>query len=262
MPEAAPVASAAGAVTWLGHSTVLVELDGVRLLTDPVLRGRVGHLRRAPSIGSPPADVDAVLVSHSHFDHLDPPSLARLGRDQRIVVPVGAGRPLERRGFRRVEQVRAGEELRIGAVVVRATHAEHPGRRYGALGPPWRGAGGPRALGYVVTGRRVVYFAGDTDLFTGMSDLAPGLDLALLPVWGWGARVGRGHLDPWRAAHALRLLRPRAAVPIHWGTLAPIWWRAGSATGAEPALAFRRLARQVAVDVDVRVLTPGAGTWL
>lgn len=262
MPDGPAAAAGAGTVTWIGHSTVLVELDGVRLLTDPVLRGRVAQLRRRPRLGPPPAALDAVLVSHAHFDHLDPPSLARLGRDQRIVVPEGAGRPLRRRGFRRVEQVRAGEEIRVGAVLVRATPADHPGRRYGALGPPWRGGESSRALGYVVTGRRTVYFAGDTDLFAGMSDLAPALDLALLPVWGWGPRVGPGHLDPLRAAQALRLLRPKVAVPIHWGTLAPLWRRPSSASAEAPAMAFQRHARDVAPSVEVRILPPGGGTVL
>jgi L-ascorbate metabolism protein UlaG (beta-lactamase superfamily) len=249
-------------VTWIGHSTVLVELDGVRLLTDPVLRGRVAQLRRAIPPGPPPAGVDAVLVSHAHLDHLDPPSLARLGRDRRIVVPEGAGFPLRWRGFRQVEQVRAGDEIRIGPVVVRATYADHPGPRYGALGPRTRGGGAPRALGYVIAGRRLVYFAGDTDVFAGMSDLAPGLDLALLPVWGWGRRVGPGHMDPLRAAQALRLLRPRLAVPIHWGTLFPLWRRAAPGSLAEPAQAFRRHARELAPSVEVRVLPPGGSTAL
>jgi L-ascorbate metabolism protein UlaG (beta-lactamase superfamily) len=237
LPDAPP-----GRATWLGHSTVLIEVDGVRVLTDPVLRDRVAHLRRASPTGRAPAAVDAVLVSHGHRDHLDAPSLARLGRDRRIVVPEGTGAPLRRRGFRSVQEVGAGQEFRIGAVAVQATPAAH----------------GRRALGYLVAGSRRVYFAGDTDLFAEMSDLAPALDLALLPVWGWGRRVGPGHLDPPRAARALGLLRPRVAVPIHWGTLAPIWWRAGSST--EPALAFLRHARQVAPFVEVRVLAPGGST--
>ena len=80
-------------ITWLGHSTVLVELDGTRVLTDPVLRDRVAHLRRTK-----PADagmlyaLDGVLVSHLHYDHLDSPSLERLGRSVPVVVPRGAGR--------------------------------------------------------------------------------------------------------------------------------------------------------------------------
>jgi L-ascorbate metabolism protein UlaG (beta-lactamase superfamily) len=236
--------SGLGKVTWLGHSTALIEMDGVRVLTDPVLRGRVAHLRRVPATGSVPKNVDAVLVSHAHRDHLDVPSLARFGRDLRIVVPEGAGRALRRRGFRQVGEVAAGQEVRVARVVVRATRANH----------------GAHAVGYVVGGSRLVYFAGDTDVFAEMSDLAPGLDLALLPVWGWGRRVGRGHMDPRRAARALQLLRPRVAVPIHWGTLAPLWWRTASRSSAEPALAFERLAGELAPSVDVRVLPPGSST--
>jgi L-ascorbate metabolism protein UlaG (beta-lactamase superfamily) len=239
---------------------VLVEVDGVRLLTDPVLRGRVAQLRRAPPLGGVPAAVDAVLVSHAHFDHLDLPSLGRVGRERLIVVPVGVARSLWRRGFRHVEQVRAGDEVRVGPVVVRAVPADHPGGRYGALGPPWGRREAPPALGYVVAGRRLVYFAGDTDLFPGMEELAPGLDLALLPVWGWGHGVGAGHLDPLRAARALALLRPRLAVPIHWGTLAPFWWRSGAAASAEPATAFRQHAQKLAPGVEVRILPPGGAT--
>jgi L-ascorbate metabolism protein UlaG (beta-lactamase superfamily) len=111
----------------------------------------------------------------------------------------------------------------------------------------------------VIAGERRVYFAGDTDLFAEMAVLAPELDLALLPVWGWGPKVGPGHLDPVRAAEALRLLQPRMAVPIHWGTLAPFWKRARG-LAAEPALAFQRHAREVAPDVEVRVIPPGGMT--
>lgn len=223
---------------------MVIDLDGVRVLTDPVLRGRVAHLRRVPPSGAVPRDVDAVLVSHAHRDHLDVPSLARLGRDQRIVVPEGAGRALRRRGFATVHELAVGQEIKVAAVGVRATRANH----------------GARAVGYLVGGSRLVYFAGDTDVFAEMSELAAGLDLALLPVWGWGRRVGPGHMDPRRAARALQLLRPRVAVPIHWGTLAPLWWRTASRSSAEPARAFERLAREVAPSVDVRVLRPGGST--
>jgi L-ascorbate metabolism protein UlaG (beta-lactamase superfamily) len=113
------------------------------------------------------------------------------------------------------------------------------------------------ALGYVVTGSRRVYFAGDTDLFPGMAELGP-LDLALLPVAGWGPRLPPGHLDARRAAEALRLLAPATAVPIHWGTYSPISkLRTSAAARREPADEFARLAAQLAPTVAVHVLAPG-----
>ena len=98
-----------------------------------------------------------------------------------------------------------------------------------------------------------MYFAGDTDLFDGMAALAP-LDVALVPVSGWGPKVGPGHLDPSGAAQALTLLRPTIAVPIHWGTYAVAWSERGDAS---PAERFAREAATVAPDVDVRVLQVG-----
>lgn len=235
-------------ITWLGHSTVGIELDGVTLLTDPVLRRQVGHLRRDAS-ASPPERPDAILVSHMHYDHLDVPSLVRVGRDVRLVVPRGAKRFL--RGFRAVEETEPGTTLEIRGVTVDVVEAVHDGRRrpLGAWAP---------ALGYVLRGTRSVYFAGDTELFDGMAALAP-LDAALLPVSGWGAKVGPGHLDPEGAATALTLLRPAVAVPIHWGTYGVAWRRRGDRTPAEE---FADRARELAPEVDVRILPVGGSLEL
>ena len=99
---------------------------------------------------------------------------------------------------------------------------------------------------------------GDTDLFDGMEGLVDDLDVALIPIWGWGATLGRGkHLDPQRAAEAARRLAPRIAVPIHWGTYRPLHRGARARFLTEPAEAFARAAAEVAPDVDVRVLQPG-----
>src|SRR5262249_19799049 len=113
------------------------------------------------------------------------------------------------------------------------------------------------ALGYRLTGSKRVYFAGDTDLFPEMAELAP-LDLALLPVAGWGPRLPPGHLDARRAAEALRLLEPGTAVPIHWGTYSLITKRRQSDGAVRaPAEEFRRLAAELAPEVDVHVLAEG-----
>ena len=238
-------------IVYVGHATVLVELDGVRVLTDPVLRRRVLHLRRHTL---PRADalsgLDAVLISHAHWDHLDVPSLARLGGTPRAIVPRGAARLLRRSRFSEVVELDVGESTEVGGLTVTATRAEHDAGR----GP--LGVRAP-ALGYRLTGSKRVYFAGDTDLFGEMAELAP-LDLALLPVAGWGPRLPPGHLDARRAAEALRLLEPRIAVPIHWGTYSLITKRRPSeAAVREPAEEFRRLAAELAPGVDVHVLAEG-----
>jgi L-ascorbate metabolism protein UlaG (beta-lactamase superfamily) len=116
------------------------------------------------------------------------------------------------------------------------------------------GPTGP-ALGYVVEGERRVYFAGDTDMYAEMADIeAP--DVALLPIWGWGPRLGPGHMNPRRAAEAAALLRARMAVPIHWGTLHPMGLR--RLMPNEPAVQFAAAAAELAPTTDVRVLQPGA----
>jgi L-ascorbate metabolism protein UlaG (beta-lactamase superfamily) len=238
-------------ITWLGHATVLLELDGARLLTDPVLIKRLMHLKRvaAPVDESLLSDLDAVLISHLHYDHLDLRSLRMIGRAVRIVVPIGAGEFLRERGFSHVTEVGVGGEVEIGGATIRPTPAEH-----GSKWSPFSER--PRAMGYVVDGSARVYFAGDTDLFDGMSALAP-LDVALLPVAGWGPRVPAGHLDPRRASQALTLLRPRVAVPVHWGTYRRIALPRSAEQMREPADEFVRLAGEVAPDVDVHVLPVG-----
>ncbi len=236
-------------VVWLGHATVVIDLDGTKLLTDPVLRPRIAHLRRSWA-ADPHAlrGVDAVLVSHVHFDHLDLPSLEKLERSVPVVVPRGAGGLLRRRRFEHVLEVAAGEELRIGAVTVVATEAEHDADR-GPLGTK------APSLGYLVRGSRSVYFAGDTDLFGGMAEICPGLDLALLPIAGWGPKTGPGHLDPRRAAEALRLLRPQTCVPVHWGTYHPLNWNAARRVAMELAPEeLRRAAAELVPEVRIEVL--------
>lgn len=233
---------------------MLIEMNGVRILTDPVLRDRVGFIGRRSTRVDPRRlrDVDAVLISHMHHDHLDLPSLRRLGRNTRLIVPEGSGAVLRRAGMHKIEEMRVGDYTAVDSISIGATYAEHDGYRapFGPTGD---------CLGYVLHGESTVYFAGDTDLFPEMESLAGQLDLALLPVWGWGPTLGEGHLDPERAAESLSLLRPRAAMPIHWGTFAPIWlnWSMPRYL-SDPPHAFADYASHYAPDVDVHVVDPGS----
>jgi L-ascorbate metabolism protein UlaG (beta-lactamase superfamily) len=245
-------------LTYVGHATVLIAMDGLRVLTDPVLRHRVLHLRRRGGVAVPGVEpVDIVLVSHSHYDHLDRRSLARLPRGTRIVAPRKLAGLLRRTGDLDVIGVDRGDEVNVGPARITAMHAQHDGRRR-PLGPD---AG---ALGYLIEGTSTVFFAGDTELFEGMATVGEaGIDVALLPIWGWGSKLGAGHMDPRSAAEALRLLRPQVVVPIHWGTLAPAGWpSARSGHSDDPPAAFLRHAAELAPDVEVAIIEPGGSLQL
>ncbi|MCW2957570.1 MAG: hypothetical protein JWP18_373 [Solirubrobacterales bacterium] len=234
--------------TWLGHATVLLEVRGVRLLTDPLLRPRLAHITRRV----PPVDplslgrIDAILISHVHHDHLDRPTLRALGSHIPIIAPRGAAASL--RALGPVRELESGGTTDVLGVTVTATDAVHDAaRRPGGRKVP--------SLGYVVD--EDLYFAGDTDRFDAMADLAP-LELALLPVWGYGPTLGPGHLDPERAAEATALLRPRLAVPIHWGTYFPLpLGLRGHRLLHEPPRTFAARAAQLAPASRVVVLEPG-----
>ncbi|PRZ41078.1 L-ascorbate metabolism protein UlaG (beta-lactamase superfamily) [Antricoccus suffuscus] len=254
---------------FLGHSTVRIDLPGRVILTDPVLTARVGPLRRvcAPLRRVDWAGVDTVLISHLHGDHLHLPSLRQLGTDVRIVVPRGAGPWLTGHGFTNVEEISPGESITDAGLELTAIRADHAAHRWGP-----RLHVGPSAppIGYLIkaNGTRT-YYAGDTDLVHEMTEIgeqAARLDVALLPVWGWGPNIGPGHLDPQRAATAARLLAPRFAVPVHWGTLAvPGLCRVPGGVGshmrallAEPPRQFAAAVSRLGLDTTVAIAEPGA----
>ena len=241
-------------ITYVGHASILIELDGVRLLTDPLLRGRVLHLRRSTRLAQDftRQEISAVLISHTHQDHFDLPSLERLGKDTHIILPKETGRRLEKRGFRNIQECAIGEEIELGPLTVQATYAKHRKSRLARDACQ-------ECFGYLVRGTHKVYFAGDTDLFEEMDQIGEeNLDVALLPVWGWGPRLIPGHLDPHRAALALRQLKPRIAIPIHWGTLYPLGFIPSRANFLrDPPHRFNKYAERLAPEVQVVILQPG-----
>jgi L-ascorbate metabolism protein UlaG (beta-lactamase superfamily) len=237
-------------ITYLGHSTLLIEVDDVRLLTDPLLRPRVAHLKRtAPSVPTDElAATDLVLVSHAHHDHLDVPSLRRLpGKPQVLCPPAGAA-PVARAGME-PKTMRPGDLVQTRGLRVEAVPADHDGRR-------WPISSDRDALGFVISGSTgSVYFAGDTGFFDAMAERR-GVDVALLPVAGWGPKLGPGHLDPRAAARAAALIEPRIAIPIHWGGYRRMLMRSGGAADA-PARRFAAFLAELAPQVVAEVLRPG-----
>jgi L-ascorbate metabolism protein UlaG (beta-lactamase superfamily) len=241
-------------LTFLGHSTVLVDLDGVRVLTDPLFGHMgAGSIRRQVPAVAPEGllGLSAVFISHGHWDHLDLASLRALPGQPAFIVPAGLGRVVSKAARGPVHELRAGDRLQIGGLTLEAVHAQHSRRR--SLFTTAEGA-----LGILIIGSTSVYFAGDTDLFEDMANLAGRVDVALLPVGGWGPRLGRGHLDPRRAAEATVRIRPSIAMPIHWGTLYPLGLRRLARRRFEsPGEAFRKAVAARGQGVDVRILQPG-----
>lgn len=205
-------------VTWLGHSTVVLDLDGVRLVADPLLRRNAGILRRR---GAEPQretwhGADAVLLSHLHHDHAEVPSLRLLGGVPILTASDNAHwatrKGLVGRGIAEGEWTPVGG----GAVEVRLAPAIHAARPM-----PHR----PNAAnGHLVRGPSgIIWVAGDTELFPEMeqlTELAGGpIDVAILPVGGWGPRLSAGHMGPEEAAVACRLTQASVVIPVHFKTL-------------------------------------------
>jgi len=246
-------------VTWLGHATAVAELGSTRVLFDPLFRSRA---RRA-------GKVDAVLITHSHVDHLNRWSLKAIDRDCHLVVPRGAKPIVADLGFAQVSELTVGDELAIGELEITAVETRHDQGR-------WRKSSSPEALGYVVRGPGVdgqhatVHHAGDVDFsdHSVFDDLGKrfAIDASLLPIGGmlpvWYYRLRRSaldrgvHIDPDCALDIYERLGARALVPVHWGT---VNLRLGFPSMPRKRLEKIAAARQVA---GVQVLAHGGSLAL
>lgn len=213
-------------VTWLGHSTILVEVDGHRILTDPVWGERASPLSTvgpqrwyAPLLALkelPP--VDAVVISHDHYDHLDAPTLTAMKDwDTTFIVPLGVGAHLEYWGVpaSRIIELDWWERTKVKGLEIVATPSRHASGRfvtdtnatlwasYALLGPTHR-----------------VWFSGDTGLFPAMRDIGERLgpfDLTMIESGEYGSAWPDWHLGPEQAVTAHQLVRGRVMLPVHWG---------------------------------------------
>ncbi|GAA0314013.1 MBL fold metallo-hydrolase [Streptomyces polychromogenes] len=219
-----PVAPGETCVTWAGHASWVVRTGGLTVLTDPVWSRRI--------LGTPPRmtppgvrweelpPVDAVVISHNHFDHLDAPTLKRLPGDTALFVPAGLARWCRRRGFRRVTELDWWESAELGGVRFDFVPAHHWSRR--SLLDTCRTLWGGWVLTDRAGGGNTVYFAGDTGYghwFREIGHRHPGIGLALLPVGAYAPRwwLRDVHTDPEEAVRACLDLGARRMAPMHWG---------------------------------------------
>ncbi len=212
-----------GRVSWAGHASALIEIDGVTVLIDPVFGRVFPFIRRlAPaawSVATLP-HVDAVLVSHGHYDHLDAGTLARLVDrfpEALFVTPRGLARALPRACRRRVIELSWWQATRLRGVDLCLVPAQHWHRR--SVNDMNRALWG----GWVVRGSSSVYHSGDTGFFGGFEAIGrafPDLDLAILPIGAWAPRwfMAMQHMDPDGTVEAFRLLGARECLAMHWGT--------------------------------------------
>lgn len=240
-------------VTFLGHATILIEINGLRILTDPFIRNSVAHLKReAPPVKKEFLEnIDLVLLSHHHQDHLDFKSLKRINPP----LVVGGPKTKEVLGKRNITAIDLfeGDVFSFKGVEIKSFKANHP---HSKTLPFKRTSGVP--VGFIVEGNKKVYFAGDTDLFPEMGELSKeAIDLAALPIWGWGPKLGTGHLDPKRAALATELIQPKIVIPIHFGTYFPRLLKNGRDTLTSKGPEFREAVVNSTAKSEVFVLKPG-----
>jgi L-ascorbate metabolism protein UlaG (beta-lactamase superfamily) len=253
-------------LAWLGHSTVVIDLDDVRVVADPLLHPHAGLLRRWSEHPGDEhwRDAHGVLLSHMHHDHAHLSSL-RLLRDVPIYTAEESAAWLRRKGLHRAVGLRQlvsavdgwtrlpGSEVEVG--LVEAVHHSRP--------MPFR----PNAAnGHLLRGSDTgVWVAGDTSLFAGMNDLPDllgrSVDLAVVPVGGWGPRLSPGHMDPAQAALACATVGARWALPVHWGTLhPPLFQHFGTSWLQDPGERFVRALQHHAPQCTPVVLRPGEST--
>ena len=231
---------------WIGHATVLIEMADRWILTDPNFSGSVGmvvHRKVAPGVDLDALpEIDWVLISHAHLDHLDHPSLRRVGEQAAVATPPGAAAALPKIPFRRVAPLGAWQSVEQEGVRITAVPVRHGDARWG-LDAIYRH---DAHTGYVVEySGLTVFFAGDTgydpQFFKQIGLRFPKIDLALIPVGPAGSRFFRplmrsAHVNPAEALRIFDEVHARWMIPIHFGT----FFQASPAEMAEIRAAIRK----------------------
>jgi N-acyl-phosphatidylethanolamine-hydrolysing phospholipase D len=256
--------AAAPALTWIGHATFLMQLDGVNILTDPHWGDRTSPVsfagpRRLLPPGVPFDDlppIHAVVISHDHYDHLDLDTVTRLARRHAptFFVPLGLKAWFADAGIDNVVELDWWESSRVGALTITCTPAQHSSGRSVLLTDQNRRLW---SSWVIASGRRRFYFAGDTGYFAGFAEIGRRLgpfDIAALPIGGYSdyRHHHPNHVSPEETVRALQDVRGRLLVPMHWGT-----FELNREPYREPPDRLLREAQRQGLEESIAVLSPG-----
>lgn len=237
-------------ITLIGHSTVLIQLDGLNIITDPIFSERI--LRFAKRYMEPgiPFEklpkIDAIVISHEHYDHFDKPTLEKFDKNIPIIISKDLKNKAANLGFQDIREIGWWESTKMNGIKITALpvkhHLSHPSS-------------------YIIEGTKTVYFAGDTGLNGYFEEIGQkfNIDVALLPIGAYKAHLAppgfdlrRVHMNPEDAIIAQDRLKAKVIVPIHWGvfkiTAEPI---------EEPRQLMEEIIKEQNLDSKVKILEPG-----
>lgn len=245
-------------LTYIGHATVLIRLDDLNIITDPMFSDYIGgfakryvkpgmEFERLPGI-------DAIIISHEHYDHLDKPTLEKFLKDIPVITSKGLGEKIRRLGFTDVRELSWWESTTIKNVTITATPASHILSKISS---------------YVIEGSTTVFFAGDTGLFDGFKEIGQRfkIDMAVLPIgdyrprlWfipGFSKMTRERHMAPGDTPDAIEMLQTRMVIPIHWGT-----FKISGTNLNEPIEWLKRVIEEKKLEGKVFILNHGEKfTW-
>ncbi|PFP25898.1 MBL fold metallo-hydrolase [Bacillus sp. AFS073361] len=225
--------------TWVGHSTFLIQLNGINILTDPVWAKRMGLEKRLTEPGISLADlpeIDVVVISHGHYDHLDFPTLKKLKGNPQYLVPAGLTSLFNRKGYSDVTELNWWENLEYGGITFHFVPAQHWTRR--SLTDMNTSHWG----GWIVQSpQETLYFVGDTGYFSGFKQIGErftSIDTVFMPIGAFEPEwfMAPAHISPEDSVKAFIELKAKSFVPMHYGT-----YRLADDTGPE---ALERLHRE------------------
>lgn len=239
-------------ITWIGHASFLIQTHDTNVLIDPNWAKWLKVIKRLKKPGFEIhhlPQIDAVLVTHAHFDHLDRRTLRKVAADQPIVVPIGVGNLVHDLGFHIVHELDYWQGVRLGPINVSLTPCYHWGARF--LADLHRGFGGFA----IEVDKRTIFHCGDSAFFPGFREIGERhkIDVALLPIGAYDAPTGREvHMNPEEAIRTFIELGAQTLVPMHYGT-----FRLGYEPLDEPLERLLKAARDQGVGDKVLVMTEG-----